>query len=118
MSVRNSYCFISDRSKTKNLPANDHVYKNWNKSHASMEADMIVEGSSDGDSSVMHQLEKAKPYGPAFVIQKIVCVNHILRNYLIWLQYISSRTKNASWRCSIRKSLSSLCNHWSYQIQE
>ncbi|KAJ8875510.1 hypothetical protein PR048_023405 [Dryococelus australis] len=47
----------------------------------------------DGYSSVMSQLEKAKLYGPTFVIQKIEGVNHILRYYLRWLQYICSKTK-------------------------
>ncbi|KAJ8887354.1 hypothetical protein PR048_013569 [Dryococelus australis] len=75
-----------------------------------MEADIIVDGFNcsvvmhgffnkcicilgDGDRSVIRQLEKAKNYGPAFVIQKIECVNHTFMNHLRWLYDISSNAK-------------------------
>lgn len=47
--------------------------------------------TGDGDSSVMQQLRKCKPYGPNYHIQKIECTNHILRNYLRRLREIASK---------------------------
>jgi len=35
----------------------------------------------DGDSSVTKRLKESMPYGPKFIIEKIECRNHLLRNY-------------------------------------
>lgn len=74
----------------------------------SMESGIIIEGFKesismhnlvydkligDGDSSVIKQLVLIKPYGPDFIIKKIECTNHLLRNYINRLRDIASRRK-------------------------
>jgi hypothetical protein len=36
----------------------------------------------DGDSSVIRRIREAAPYEPQFIVQKIECKNHILRNFM------------------------------------
>jgi len=48
----------------------------------------------DGDSSVMKRLRIEKPYGPNFVIKKVECTNHLLRNYINRMRDISIKRKN------------------------
>lgn len=47
----------------------------------------------DGDSSVTKRLKEISPYGPNFVIKKIECRNHIMRNYATKLTMIAKNTK-------------------------
>ncbi|KAK4882653.1 hypothetical protein RN001_005972 [Aquatica leii] len=117
MGVRNKYCYVCARSSDT---AKDHkCYKNWDGSSAAMEADIICEGFEkslqmhnliygkvigDGDSSVYRKLTAAAPYGPTFIIEKIECRNHFLKNYLNKLADISKETKFPS---SLRKKVTS-----------
>lgn len=36
----------------------------------------------DGDSSLTKRLCEILPYGPNFLVEKIECRNHLLRNYV------------------------------------
>lgn len=47
----------------------------------------------DGDSSVTKRLKESMPYGPKFVIEKIECRNHLLRNYGTKLMAVIKNTK-------------------------
>lgn len=82
-----------------------------------MEADIIVEGFKkslemhnliygriigDGDSSVYRKLTEVAPYGPTFVIEKIECRNHLLRNYL---NKISEIAKDSKYPIALRKRI-------------
>ncbi|KAL4152676.1 hypothetical protein QTP88_000509 [Uroleucon formosanum] len=107
--VRNKYCCICQRASKNNIDPKEHLcFKNWNLPSTAMEADIIVEGFKrsidmhnliysqligDGDSSVMKRLYLAKPYGYDFVIKKIECSNHILRNYVNKLKDISIKRR-------------------------
>lgn len=97
LGVRNSYCCLCTRSVNLNIDITEHIcFKNWHESANAMEADIIAEGFSksieihglkynkligDGDSSIMKKLMLKKPYGPNFIIQKIECKKHLLRNF-------------------------------------
>lgn len=82
-----------------------------------MEADIIVEGFKksvathgviygrligDGDSSVYRKLTEVAPYGPTFIIEKIECRNHLLRNYL---NKISEISKDSKFPIALRKKI-------------
>lgn len=47
----------------------------------------------DGDSSVMKRLHEVLPYGPNFLIHKIECRNHLLRNYCQKLTALANKTE-------------------------
>jgi len=47
----------------------------------------------DGDSSVMKRLNEILPYGPRFMIEKIECRNHLLRNYISKLKMLATKTE-------------------------
>ncbi|KAK4882555.1 hypothetical protein RN001_005874 [Aquatica leii] len=113
--VRNKYCYVCARSD-KSIKDHD-CFKNWNSSSTAMEADIIVEGFQkslemhnliygkvigDGDSSVYRKLIAAAPYGPTFIIEKIECRNHLLRNYLNKLAEIA---KESSFPPALRKKV-------------
>lgn len=86
-------CSIA-KSTGKVIPT--HIcYKNWNGSSTAMEADVIVEGFKqaesthgvrymrmigDGDSSVLNQVHMRVTEWGSYV-KKIECVNHVLKNY-------------------------------------
>lgn len=42
----------------------------------------------------MKRLRIAKPYGPNFMIKKIECCNHLLRNYINRIRDIANKRKN------------------------
>ncbi|KAJ8881752.1 hypothetical protein PR048_018238 [Dryococelus australis] len=44
----------------------------------------------------MKQIVASQPYGPNFLITKIECKNHIMRNYKRRLREIGTKTKNAT----------------------
>lgn len=46
----------------------------------------------DGDSSVTKRLCEILPYGPNFLVEKIECRNHLLRNYIQKLTAIAKKT--------------------------
>jgi hypothetical protein len=96
--VKNKYCCICDRDQRLGSEKTEHVcFKNWSSTSTSMESNIIVEGFKksldmhkltygkiigDGDSSVIRRIREAAPYGPQFIVQKIECKNHILRNFM------------------------------------
>lgn len=43
----------------------------------------------------MKRLRIAKPYGPGFMIKKIECSNHLLRNYINRLRDLTKKRKNS-----------------------
>lgn len=43
----------------------------------------------------MKRLRIAKPYGPNFIIKKVECINHLLRNYINRLRDLTSKRKNS-----------------------
>lgn len=63
----------------------------------------IFYSTGDGDSSVTKRLHEVMPYGPKFLIQKIECRNHILRNYC---QKLMNLTRVTKYPCFIRKFIS------------
>jgi len=108
--IRNKYCFICQKAETLNKSATSHLcYKNWTGTSTAMESDIIVDRFSqsvkthnliyrnligDGDSSVIKKL--IKPYGADFLVKKIECTNHILRNYSTRLRDFSTKRKSIS----------------------
>lgn len=125
LGIRNAYCCVCAVAKNKNIDPKEHqCFKNWGKSSTAMEADGIVEGFKcsinmhqiryktligDGDSSVTSALSESLPYGHRFVIKKIECSNHLLRNYCSKLRNIVKKTENKSGLVPItlRKTLES-----------
>ncbi|KAE9543065.1 hypothetical protein AGLY_002976 [Aphis glycines] len=105
--VRNSYCSVCQRAINRKTEPPVHVcFLNWKKPSTAMEADSILEGFSnslnmhglkynkligDGDSSVTNKLNEVMPYGPEFIIQKIECRNHLLRNYGMKMSVLSKK---------------------------
>jgi hypothetical protein len=91
LGIRNKYCAMCSKNQEKS-----HLcFKNWDGSSSAMESDIILEGYKlsmemhgvkyaflvgDGDSSVYKKILESKPYG-TFMVQKIECANHLLRNY-------------------------------------
>jgi hypothetical protein len=61
---------------------------------------MYIKG--DGDSSVSRRLNDVQPHGNEFIIKKIECRNHLLRNYCTKLTALTKRT---DYPISIRKFL-------------
>lgn len=55
---------------------------------------------SDGDSSITKWLNETLPYGNDFLIKKVECRNHLLRNFTTKL---TALTKNISYPIVIRK---------------
>lgn len=109
--VRNKYCLICQKAKNCNKTCKQHTcYKNWSGTSTSMEADIIVNGFKnsmsthgikylrligDGDSSVTKKLQIHKPYGTQ-QIEKIECVNHLLRNTCNKLRELSRSTRSST----------------------
>ncbi|KAL4126281.1 hypothetical protein QTP88_010504 [Uroleucon formosanum] len=107
--VRNKYCCVCQRAYKNNKEPDEHMcFKNWNFPSTAMEANIIVDGFKrsldmhnliysrligDGDSSFMNKLHLAKPYGSDFIIKKIECLNHILRNYVNKLKDIATKRR-------------------------
>ncbi|XP_050065594.1 uncharacterized protein LOC126554578 [Aphis gossypii] len=80
-----------------------------------MEADGVAEGFlksielhglkfnkliGDGDSSVTKRLCEILPYGPNFLVEKIECRNHLLRNYI---QKLTAMAKKTNYPIDLRK---------------
>ncbi|CAH1109256.1 unnamed protein product [Psylliodes chrysocephalus] len=112
MGVKNKFCTICLKFETKIEDAPQHqCAKNWKGSSTSMESAIILDGFQcsvemhglkyttlvgDGDNSITKKLSSHKPYG-ATPIQKIECVNHLLRNFCNKLKDFSkSRTSPSS----------------------
>ena len=49
--------------------------------------------SGDGDSSTEALIRSGKPYGALFMVQKVDCKNHILRNFRSHLLTLADNTK-------------------------
>ncbi|KAL4122792.1 hypothetical protein QTP88_015067 [Uroleucon formosanum] len=114
--IRNRFCIICNRAKTKNeSPSNHNCFLNWTKSATCMEADGVAEGFlksvelhglkfkkliGDGDSSVTKRLSEILPYGQNFLVQKIECRNHLLRNYV---QKLTAMAKKTNYPIDLRK---------------
>lgn len=108
MGVRNKYCATCAAFNRKNSEPPEHkCYKNWIGSSSSMEADIIVQGFTqsvplygvkyarmigDGDSNVYKKILDARPYDNISV-EKIECVNHVLRNFCNKLKEIAKDSK-------------------------
>ncbi|KAJ8928841.1 hypothetical protein NQ314_018538 [Rhamnusium bicolor] len=111
LGVRNKYCCICARAEKKGEPSMEHkCFKNWAGSSTSMETDIILEGFrtsvqlhglkytklvGDGDSSITKKLQELKPYGTKLV-QKIECVNHLLRNFCQKLKETAKSSRNSA----------------------
>lgn len=67
----------------------------------------------DGDSSVMKRLKEIMPYGPTFIIQKIECRNHLLRNYGTKLMAL---IKNTKYPIHLRKHIHNNCKRFRFAI--
>ncbi|XP_031350061.1 uncharacterized protein LOC116175858 [Photinus pyralis] len=105
MGVKNKYCFVCTRAST---PVEHSCFKNWDRSSTAMEAEIIAEGFQssikshnliygkiigDGDSTVYKKVVEVSPYGPTFVVEKIECRNHLIRNYINKISELSKDTK-------------------------
>lgn len=67
MGVRNKYCSVCQRARTKNEEPHKHnCFLNWNKASTAMEADGIVEGFAN--SVLMHGLKYNKLIGKLYFI--------------------------------------------------
>ncbi|KAJ8909803.1 hypothetical protein NQ315_015323 [Exocentrus adspersus] len=107
LGVRNKYCSICSRANNKEEQPKSHIcFKNWSQSSGAMEADIIVEGFTegpimhnlkylkfvaDGDSSVFAKIKENVPYGDE--VEKVECKNHAIKNYGSGLYKIKSDTK-------------------------
>ena len=49
--------------------------------------------TADRDSSVYNELVSKQPYGSLFMVQKIDCKNHLLRNYRKWTMALFGNTR-------------------------
>jgi hypothetical protein len=101
LGIRNKYCAMCSKNQEKS-----HLcFKNWDGSSSAMESDIILEGYKlsmemhgvkyaflvgDGDSSVYKKILESKPYG-TFMVQKIECANHLLRNYVSKLRDLAQK---------------------------
>ncbi|XP_063913036.1 uncharacterized protein LOC135129717 [Zophobas morio] len=101
LGIRNKYCAMCVKDESK-----PHLcFKNWKGSSSAMESDIILEGFKrslemhgakyasligDGDSSVYKKIMEAEPYGE-FMVTKIECANHLLRNYVTKLRDIAQK---------------------------
>lgn len=54
----------------------------------------------DGDSSGTNRLKDILPYGPHFLVEKIECHNHMLRNYM---QKLTAIAKKSNFPIILRK---------------
>ncbi|KAF5307214.1 hypothetical protein FQR65_LT00730 [Abscondita terminalis] len=104
--VKNKYCKVCIRPD--NLKSKTHVcFKNYTGPSTGMEAAILVEGFkesekmygvkyakliADGDSSTYKKILESRPYNNISV-EKIVCRNHILRNYCNKLKTLSQDTR-------------------------
>ncbi|KAL4118943.1 hypothetical protein QTP88_011821 [Uroleucon formosanum] len=85
---------VCQRAYKNNKEPNEHMrFKNWNFSSTAMEAEMVNEYSRLIVTVVMNKLHLAKTYGSDFVIKKIECWNHILRNYVNKLKDIATERR-------------------------
>ncbi|XP_053391945.1 uncharacterized protein LOC128554669 [Mercenaria mercenaria] len=91
MGVRNKQCVICNKAESENkTPKLHNCYKNWNESSQAMEADIILCGFleaesshglrytriiADGDSSVYAQLQENVPVWGRDIV-KMECANH------------------------------------------
>lgn len=96
LGVKNKYCMVCARAANKNGEPPQHTcFKNHSGSSTAMESAILVEGFknsvrdsgliynkliADGDSSTYKSILDARPY-KHLVVQKIECINHLLRNY-------------------------------------
>lgn len=109
--IKNKYCRICQQEEKLQTAIEHTCFKNWHASTTAMEAGIIVDGFKksiemhgliygkligDGDSSVMRKIKDAAPYGPQFIIQKIECKNHILRNLGNKIKEAAKKPKVAS----------------------
>lgn len=107
LAVRNKYCSICEHAKRKNLDIGHKCFKNYDGSSTGMESDILVEGFkcsilmynliygrivSDGDSSTYCKILEARPY-PNITVEKIECVNHLLRNFCNKMRALSTDTR-------------------------
>lgn len=111
LGVKNKFCMFCSRHERRNETVPEHsCAKNWSGTSTSMESAVIVEGFKssmemhglkytklvgDGDSSVTKKLLIEKPYG-ATLIEKVECVNHLLRNLCHKLKDISKTARSSS----------------------
>lgn len=111
LGIKNKFCIVCLRSINKNeiIPAHNCA-KNWKSTSTSMESTIILEGFKnsvqmhglryvkligDGDSSITKKLSTERPYGSTHV-EKIECVNHLLRNLCNKLKDLSRMSRSPS----------------------
>ncbi|KAK3926645.1 Galectin-3 [Frankliniella fusca] len=96
VSTKNKRCAVCEFADRKQIPKREHkCARNYKGPSTGMEAALAVEAFlssmemhgvrfmqyiGDGDSSVEKSLQATMPYGAEFLIQKIECKNHIMRN--------------------------------------
>ncbi|XP_022908270.2 uncharacterized protein [Onthophagus taurus] len=106
--VRNRYCRICTEHFTNRRT--HKCFKNWSGPSTAMESDIFLEGFQhsvgvhglkyikligDGDSSVTKKLNSVKPYGTC-LIEKVECINHLLRNFSNKLVELSKKVRSTS----------------------
>lgn len=126
LGIKNKFCIICSNYDNKNEETPTHYCaRNWNNSSTSMEAAIILDGFKsslemhglrytklvgDGDSSITKKLAAEKPYG-IIQVEKVECVNHLLRNLCCKLKELSkasrSPTSSKIIPLNIRKKLES-----------
>ncbi|XP_042913216.1 uncharacterized protein, partial [Parasteatoda tepidariorum] len=115
LGLRNKYCSMCARGKENKQHA---CSKNWSGPSSAMESDIIVNGFlnsmdmygvkyskmiGDGDSNVHKKILDSLPYGN-FMVEKIECKNHLIRNVCSKLTELSKSTKNG-FKIKFRKLL-------------
>lgn len=115
--IKNKFCAICERSKSKEEVRPHSCSKNWDHSSTSMEAAITVDGFltseetygvryaklvADGDSSVYKKILEARPY-KNLTVEKIECRNHLLRNYCTKLREIATTSDGGRYPPYLRK---------------
>ncbi|KAG8234222.1 hypothetical protein J437_LFUL011685 [Ladona fulva] len=95
--LENRYCSICALLKRKNENEKEqHCFKKWNSSSTAVEADIMTEGfkARDGDSSIMQRLSR-EMHGADLPVQKVECMNHLLRKYIRRLRDTARKPENS-----------------------
>ncbi|CAK1590870.1 unnamed protein product, partial [Parnassius mnemosyne] len=106
--VKNKYCLICARAEKRQEKPKSHVcYKNYEGPSSGMEATIVCEGFkestnmygliygnivADGDSATYAKILASDPY-EGYVVSKIECRNHVLRNMCNKLRALGKDTK-------------------------
>ncbi|KAJ1520495.1 hypothetical protein ONE63_003621 [Megalurothrips usitatus] len=107
-STMNKVCAVCAwAAKAGRAPRRHTCAKNYSGPSTGMEAAIIAEGFKcsmemhglrfdklvgDGDSSVTSRLLQIKPYGALYLVEKVECKNHLLRNFRRQLDALANNT--------------------------